>query len=173
MSTYSCTIIIHIIVVAGSCLTLLSCAPCHPPGWSQEKVELRTREEFQKAKANQRLDMNLERSRAKEELREAQDLAGDAMKRLESMLNEHQKEMEKMKLDIVKVRVPLPSGVLRTPRILCGVSAPRRCCWTGRDGGHHICRGARHRGLAAGHGGERKASAQPALVGCPATRARD
>ena len=69
-----------------------------------DKLSTRLKEEIDKLASNGRLDMNLERARAKEELRVSQaELLAEA-KRIEGMLLNHQQEILKMKNDLFKVR---------------------------------------------------------------------
>jgi len=69
-----------------------------------DKLSTRLKEEIDKLASNGRLDMNLERARAKEELRVSQDELLAEAKRIEGMLLNHQQEILKMKNDLFKVR---------------------------------------------------------------------
>ena len=72
-----------------------------------DKLSTRLKEEIDKLASNGRLDMNLERARAKEELRVSQDELLAEAKRIEGMLLNHQQEILKMKNDLFKVRSTL------------------------------------------------------------------
>ena len=67
-----------------------------------ETVGTRLREEIEKQASSQRLDVNLERSRAKEDLRTAEDRLLIELKRLEGMLVEQQQALLNVKNDLFK-----------------------------------------------------------------------
>lgn len=75
-----------------------------------DKVTTRLKEETDKLAANARLDMNLERARSKEELRLTEDRVLVEVKRIETLLVDHQQEMLRIKNDVFKSILTLVMG---------------------------------------------------------------
>ena len=72
-----------------------------------ESAVTRLREEIEKQGSNQRLDMNLERARSKEELRAVEDRLRVEAKRLEDMLIAQQQALLNVKNDLLKTLVAM------------------------------------------------------------------
>jgi hypothetical protein len=75
-----------------------------------DKLNTLVREGTEKLSANARLDMNLERARAKEELRLSEDRVLVEVRRIETLLVDHQQEMLKIKNDVFKSILTIVMG---------------------------------------------------------------
>lgn len=75
-----------------------------------DKVTASLKEETDKLAANARLDMNLERTRSKEELRLTEDRILAEVKRVEHLLVDHQQELLRIKNDVFKSMLTLVMG---------------------------------------------------------------